>query len=188
MSECDRGRLPHPCCCPCAFAGPQQLAATRLEPLSTCGLLQDLLQKHMGMHLSQMRQFTALSQGERLSQSLEGSYLPVKGYYRIKTDSARQLQRQSWLSSSLRGLPSCFAMTPTTDQGHVGKAGKFSRGSAESDASTEASLDKPMVLELDALGMLPGSLPADSGAASRAGHALQAGLLPSAEAVPLPSG
>ena len=103
----------------------------------------------MGMQLADMRQFTTLSTEARQMQTLPGSYLPPKGYYRVKTSSRQQLQQQSWLTSSLRSLPSCFGLS-LADQESVART--LGRASIESDVSTQQSTDAPTVVEMSLLG------------------------------------
>ena len=103
----------------------------------------------MGMQLADMKQFVLLSTQARQQQTLPGSYLPPKGYYRVKTNSRQQLQRQSWLTSSLRTLPSCFGLS-SSDQESV--SGNLGRASVESDDSTQPSTDMPTVVEVSLLG------------------------------------
>ena len=131
----------------CRFAQAKFIAGnTCLQ--SNCSI-QDLLERHMGMQLTDMQQFVTLSIQARQQQTLPGSYLPPKGYYRVKTNSRQQLQRQSWLTSSLRTLPSCFGLSSSDKESISGNLGRASVGS---DGSTQPSTDMPTVIEVSLLG------------------------------------
>ena len=70
--------------------------------------LQELLDVHMGMSVDTMRKFADSEPADRDSDSLLGAHLPKRGFYRIKSVAAGQLQKQRAPGScSFRGL-SCL--------------------------------------------------------------------------------
>ena len=56
--------------------------------------MQELLETHMGMHLDSMQQFAGTSPAERSSMCLPDAHLPKRGFYRIRSVAASQLQKQ----------------------------------------------------------------------------------------------
>lgn len=67
----------------------------------------------MDMSLEAMRQWRDLDPSERGTQTLPGAHLPVRGFYRIKSTSSGQLQRQKAAGLSLCGIP--FWVTPQSE-------------------------------------------------------------------------
>lgn len=67
-----------------------QLANVEVHAL----LVQELLTTHMGMHVDSMQQFAGTSPAERSSLCLPDAHLPKRGFYRIKSAAASQLQKQ----------------------------------------------------------------------------------------------
>ena len=57
-------------------------------------LVQELLASHMGMRLDSMQWFAGTSPAERSSVCLPDAHLPKRGFYRIKSVAASQLQKQ----------------------------------------------------------------------------------------------
>ena len=98
--------------------------------------VQELLQTHMGMQVDHMQQFADTSPADRSSVSLPNAHLPMRGFYRIKSVAASQLQKQSKSKSpSFRNLSRLgFAKT---------SKGSSSLGlpEADSDAYSKASVD-----------------------------------------------
>ena len=78
--------------------------------------VQELLQTHMGMHVDHMQQFADTSPADRSSMSLPNTHLPKRGFYRIKSVPASQLQKQSKSQPpSIRSL-SCLGFGKTKRQ------------------------------------------------------------------------
>ena len=62
---------------------------------SQCTLVQELLASHMGMHVDSMQRFADTSPADRSGVCLPDAHLPKRGFYRIKSVAASQLQKQS---------------------------------------------------------------------------------------------
>ena len=75
--------------------------------------LQTLLATQMDMSLEAMRQWRDLAPSERGTQTLPGAHLPVRGFYRIKSITSGQLQKQKASGLSLCGIP--FWVTPPSE-------------------------------------------------------------------------
>ena len=90
----------------------------------------------MGMHVDHMQQFADTSPADRSSVSLPNAHLPKRGFYRIKSVAASQLQKQSKSKSpSLRSLTSLgFAKTNKASS-------SLGQPEADSDAFSKASDD-----------------------------------------------
>lgn len=56
--------------------------------------MQELLATHMGMHVDSMQQFAGKSPAERNSVCLPDAHVPKRGFYRIKSVAASQLEKQ----------------------------------------------------------------------------------------------
>ncbi len=67
----------------------------------------------MDMSLEAMRQWRDLDPSERGTQTLPGAHLPVRGFYRIKSTTSGQLQKQKSSGLSLCGIP--FWVTPRSE-------------------------------------------------------------------------
>ncbi|KAL3149444.1 hypothetical protein ABBQ32_002237 [Trebouxia sp. C0010 RCD-2024] len=96
---------------------------------------QDLLANHMGMHLDSMQRFADTSPAERSSASLPDARLPKRGFYRIKSVAAGQLQKRPASKPPLLRILSCFG--PMT-----GKAGSLN---TLSETSTDSVKDSELV-------------------------------------------
>lgn len=81
--------------------------------------MQALLANHMGMHVDNMQRFADTSPADRGSACLPNARLPKRGFYRIKSLAASQLQKQLKKSKppsfrflpcwqSVRGKPTAF--------------------------------------------------------------------------------
>jgi hypothetical protein len=81
--------------------------------IESCLWLQTLLATQMDMSLEAMRQWRDLAPSERGTQTLPGAHLPVRGFYRIKSITSGQLQRQKSSGLSLCGIP--FWVTPRSE-------------------------------------------------------------------------
>ena len=75
--------------------------------------LQTLLATQMDMSLDAMRQWRDLTPSERGTQTLPGAHLPVRGFYRIKSITSGQLQKQKAPGLSLCGIP--FWVAPQSE-------------------------------------------------------------------------
>ncbi|DBA97089.1 hypothetical protein WJX77_003952 [Trebouxia sp. C0004] len=75
--------------------------------------LQTLLATQMDMSLEAMRQWRDLAPSERGTQNLPGAHLPVRGFYRIKSITSGQLQKQKNSGLSLCGIP--FWLAPRSE-------------------------------------------------------------------------
>lgn len=98
--------------------------------------MQELLKTHMGMHVDHMQQFADTSPADRSSVSLPNAHLPKRGFYRIKSVAASQLQKQPKSKPpSFRSL-ACLGFAKTSK-------GSSSLGQPEagSDAFSKASVD-----------------------------------------------
>ena len=67
--------------------------------------MQGLLEDHMGMSIQGMQQFTDGNQGLAQGRSLPGARLPQRGFYRIQSVAANQIQKRKGPDPcSFRGL------------------------------------------------------------------------------------
>lgn len=90
----------------------------------------------MGMHVDHMQQFADTSPGDRSSVSLPNAHLPKRGFYRIKSVAASQLQKQSKSKPpSFRSL--AFLGVAKTSKGNS----SLGQPEADADAFSEASAD-----------------------------------------------
>lgn len=107
--------------------------------------MQALLENHMGMHVDNMRRFADTSPADRGSAWLPNARLPKRGFYRIKSLAASQLQKQP------KSKPPSFRFLPCW-QSARGKPTAFnslSHSSAESvkDSELDSKVSVDVIVE-----------------------------------------
>ena len=110
------------------------------------------------MHVDSMLQFADASPADRSRALLPGAHLPKRGFYRIKSLAASQLQKRPESKPSFLRMLSCFA--PTT-----GKAGSSKTlGQTSTDSMKDCELVSKASLESVVQGVenLGGKSPAEA--------------------------
>ena len=105
--------------------------------------MQAVLERHMGMHLSDMQRLSQLSPEEREGQTLTGAHLPPRGFYKIKSEAKirKQASRQlTWCGIPLWWrMPLPVADSSVSDLHHV---------SADTELAEAASGEQSVVIEV----------------------------------------
>ena len=102
--------------------------------------LQSLLEAHMGMPLDAMRQFSELSPAERGTSVLSGAHMPSRGFYRIRSVTPGQLDRQRGSGPSICGIP--FWVSSRSE---AAVSAPLGQGSLECEIGSGGSVDTSVV-------------------------------------------
>ena len=99
--------------------------------------VQELLATHMGMHVDSMQQFAGKSPAERSSVCLPDAHLPKRGFYRIKSVAASQVQKQPESRPPSFRILLCLGSKASK----AGSSSTLSQSGDTSDIASKASLD-----------------------------------------------
>lgn len=91
----------------------------------------------MGMHMDSMQQFADTRPAERSSEFLPDAHLPKRGFYRIKSVAASQLQKQPEPRPLSFRILSCLGSKTGKDS----SSSTLSQSGDDSDIVSKASLD-----------------------------------------------
>ena len=120
--------------------------------------MKGLLADHMGMHVDSMQRFADTSPADRSSASLPEAHLPKRGFYRIKSRAASQLQKRPESKPSSLCMLSCFA--PIT--GRAGSSKTLSQTSTDSMKDCELVSKASLKSVVEGVENLGGKHPAES--------------------------
>ncbi len=105
--------------------------------------VQAVLERHMGMRLTEMQRLSQLSPEEREGQTLTGAHLPTRGFYKIKSEA--KIQKQASRQLTWCGISLWWRMPPPVPDSSVSD---LHHVSADTELAEAASDDQSVVIEV----------------------------------------